>query len=108
MKTEQFNNIIEKQYKRCTDILIAKSKEYATADCLHNFKVAADLQKTTPINALAGMLAKHTVSIYDMCRSDQLFPEEIWNEKITDHINYLFILKALVVEKNEGGSINEN
>lgn len=101
MKTEQFNKLIEKQYKQCTDILVTKAKEYATEDRLHNFKVAADLQKTTPINALAGMLAKHTVSIYDMCRSDQLYPEEMWNEKITDHINYLFLLKALVIEDME-------
>lgn len=101
MKTDQFNNIIQEQQKRCTDILIAKAKEYATEDRLHNFKVAADLQMTTPINALAGMLAKHTVSIYDMCRSDQNYPQEMWDEKITDHMNYLLLLKALTVEEEE-------
>jgi len=101
MKTEQFNSIIEEQQKRCTDILITKAKEYATEDRLHNFKVAAVLQMTTPINALAGMMAKHTVSIYDMCRSGQTYSEEMWNEKITDHINYLLLLKALTVEETE-------
>lgn len=49
MKTDQFNNIIQEQHKRCTDILIAKAKEYATEDRLHNFKVAAELQMTTPM-----------------------------------------------------------
>jgi len=102
MKTEQFNTIIEEQQKRCVDILINKAKEYATEDRLHNFKVAAELQMTTPINALAGMLSKHTVSIYDMCRSDQIYPKELWDEKITDHINYLLLLKALTVEESEG------
>ncbi|MDD2298558.1 MAG: hypothetical protein PHU69_02845 [Fermentimonas sp.] len=102
MKTEQFNSIIENQYKRCTDILITKAKEYSTVDRLYNFKVAAGLQMTTPINALAGMLAKHTVSIYDMCRSGQLYSEAMWDEKITDHINYLFLLKALTIEEAEG------
>lgn len=102
MKTDQFNHIIESQQKLCTDILITKAKEYATEDRLHNFKVAAELQMTTPINALAGMLAKHTVSIYDMCRSGQSYPQEIWDEKITDHINYLLLLKALTVEEAEG------
>jgi len=101
MKTEQFNAIIENQQKRCTDILITKAKEYATTDRLHNFKVAAELQMTTPINALAGMLAKHTVSIYDMCRSGQMYPEAVWDEKITDHINYLLLLKALTIEEAE-------
>lgn len=107
MKTEQFNNIIEEQQERCVDILINKAKEYATEDRLHNFKVAAELQMTTPINALAGMLAKHTVSIYDMCRSGQSYSMEMWKEKITDHINYLLLLRALVVEK-EGGLPNDN
>lgn len=101
MKTIQFNNIVQEQQKRCTDILIAKAKEYATEDRLHNFKVAAELQMTTPINALAGMLAKHTVSIYDMCRSGRSCSMEMWEEKITDHINYLLLLKALVVEDAE-------
>lgn len=99
MKTDQFNHIIESQQKLCMDILITKAKEYATEDRLHNFKVAAELQMTTPINALAGMLSKHTVSIYDMCRSGRSYPQEIWDEKITDHINYLLLLKALTVEE---------
>ena len=101
MKTEQFNTIIKEQQKRCVDILINKAKEYATEDRLHNFKVAAELQGTTPINALAGMLSKHTVSIYDMCRSSKPYPQEMWDEKITDHINYLLLLKALTVEEAE-------
>ena len=104
MKTERFNAIIEKQQERCMDVLINKAKEYATEDRLHNFKVAAELQGTTPINALAGMLAKHTVSIYDMCRSDKTYPKEMWDEKITDHINYLLLLKALTVEEAEGAT----
>lgn len=101
MKTERFNAIIEKQQERCMDVLVNKAKEYATEDRLHNFKVAAGLQMTTPINALAGILSKHTVSIYDMCRSGKNYPQEMWDEKITDHINYLLLLKALTVEEAE-------
>lgn len=54
-------------------VLGVKAGEYATDDRLHNFKVAAELEKTSPQAALAGMMAKHTVSIYDMCRSDKRF-----------------------------------
>lgn len=46
-------------------------------------------------------MAKHTVSIYDMARSEETFPLEKWDEKITDHINYLILLRAVVVEENE-------
>lgn len=70
-------------------------------DRLGAFKAAAALQRTTPERALAGMLAKHIVSLYDMCFADDIFYEEkVWDEKITDSLNYLFLLKAVVKEGN--------
>ena len=101
MKTEQFEKIVQEQINRCTSVLIDKAKEYATADKLHNFKVAAEMQNCTPQQALAGMMAKHTVSIYDMCNSGNDYPMELLNEKITDHINYLLLLRAVVEEEKE-------
>lgn len=101
MKTEQFEKIVQEQINRCTSVLIDKAKEYATADKLHNFKVAAQLQGITPRQALAGMMAKHTVSVYDMCNSGNDYPMELWDEKITDHINYLLLLRAVVEEEKE-------
>ena len=99
MKTEQFNKIIDEQIDICKILLQVKAKEYATEDRLHNFKVAADLQGVKPESALAGMMAKHTVSIYDLCNTDRSgWTMEIWEEKITDSINYLLLLKALVTE----------
>jgi len=98
MKTEQFNEIINKQIKRSLDVLVVKAKEYATDDRLHNFKVAAVLQHETPVQALQGMLIKHTVSINDMCNSGFPYHIEVWNEKITDSINYLLLLSALIRE----------
>ena len=98
MKKEVFNNIFNKQVARCTNILVDKAKEYATDDRLHNFKVAAALQGCTTRQALAGMMVKHTVSIYDMCRSKDEFSMDQWNEKITDNINYLFLLRAIIDE----------
>ena len=63
------------------------------------FKAAAALQHTTPERALAGMLAKHIVSLYDMCfDGDTDYDISTWNEKITDSLNYLFLLKAIVKE----------
>jgi len=96
MQTDRFEQIVTEQTERCMDILTNKAKEYATEDRLHNFKIAAIMQDITPSQALAGMLAKHTVSIYDMCNSGDGFPIEVWNEKITDHMNYLYLLRALI------------
>ena len=98
MKKEKFNEIIQKRIALCLDMLIDKANEYATDDRLHNFKVAASVQGIKPIEALAGMMAKHTVSIYDMMCSDKRYPLEMWEEKIGDHINYLLLLRALLEE----------
>lgn len=87
--------------RRCADILQKKTKEYTgdDTDRLGAFKAAATLQHTTPERALAGMLAKHIVSLYDMCFAENTrFDMSTWDEKITDSLNYLFLLKAIVKE----------
>lgn len=109
MKSEQFEKIIEEQIETCKGILLKKAGEYATGgDRLHNFKAAAGMMGCAPTEALAGMMAKHTISIYDMCRSGHSYPMELWNEKITDHINYLLLLKAAVVAESETIGEKEN
>lgn len=101
MNSEWFEKVIKEQIKTCENVLIGKAKEYATDDDrLHNFKNAAGMMSCNPKEALAGMMAKHTISVYDMCRSGKDYPIELWNEKITDHINYLLLLKAVVEEEN--------
>jgi hypothetical protein len=103
---EDFSNLVHMRFRVCEDILIDKAREYAPGDDrLHNFKVAAQLQGTDPKRALAGMMAKHTISIYDMCLSDQIFPNSVWEEKIVDHINYLFLLSAIVTERPKKGVV---
>lgn len=107
MNSETFNKIVQDQINVCTNTLIKKADEYAAdTDRLHNFRVAARMQGITEIQALAGMMAKHTTSIYDMCRDSQHseFPLSLWQEKITDHINYLLLLTALVTEDTEAVS----
>lgn len=99
MQVIEFNEIVKKQVTTCLDILVLKAEEYATEDRLHNFKIAASVQNVTPVQALGGMMAKHTVSVYDMIKSGNDYPIDLWNEKITDHINYLLLLSALIREE---------
>ena len=101
MNTETFNKVIREQIGRCENTLCKKADEYATEDRLHNCKVAAGIQNCLPTTALGGMMAKHTVSVYDMMRGleeGKSYPVELWNEKITDSINYLLLLAAAVRE----------
>lgn len=98
MDATRFNEIVEKQITWCKDILLKKAKEYGAVDRLHNFKIASGLQQVPKEQALAGMMTKHIVSIYDMSMSGKEFSAELWNEKIGDSINYLLILRALIEE----------
>lgn len=102
MNHKQFDDVLKDQIEKVVVVLGAKSAEYSSdADKLHNFKLSATLQNLTPIEALRGKMAKHTVSIYDMINSGHAYPLEVWDEKITDHINYLILLRALVIEEDE-------
>ena len=102
MTSEKFNQLLEETLDKCKNTLGVKAEEYATSDRLHNFKIAATLQGCSPMTALAGMMAKHTVSVYDLIGRVEYgvdVPLELWDEKIGDHINYLILLSALVREE---------
>lgn len=100
MTSEVFNEHLLHMQEVTVDTLMKKAKEYATdGDRLHNFKVAAAVQGITPNAALAGMMAKHTVSVYDMIGTGETYPMDLWEEKIKDSINYLFLLWALLNER---------
>lgn len=103
MTTKTFDGVVDQQIHQCLETLDSKRKEYATQDRLHNFKIATVLQGMPPERVLAGMMVKHTVSIYDMCKGGaRSYAPEAWEEKITDHINYLLLLKAVLAENRNG------
>ncbi len=92
-----FDHIVEGQLQRCRDILVKKGDEYATdSDRLHNFRVASEITGQTMEQALAGMMVKHTTSVYDMIYSGKAYSKEMWDEKITDHMVYLLLLQVVL------------
>ena len=98
---KEVNDVFEEQVERCASVMKRKTREYTgdEEDRLCAFKAAAALLNTTPERALAGMMAKHIVSLYDMCFDDGgSYDMDTWEEKITDSLNYLFLLKAVVKE----------
>lgn len=97
MRPEVFDEVVAAQLRECKRMLSLKADEYAEdTDRLHNFRVAAELQGISMEQALGGMMAKHTISIYDMIYADHSHSYELWHEKITDHINYLLLLHAMI------------
>lgn len=103
MNHADFQKVFEDMVAHCEEVLGAKNKEYASdEDKLHNFKIAADLEGVTVPQACGGMMVKHIVSIYDMIGSNKTFTMDQWNEKIGDALNYLFLLKAILVAESSG------
>lgn len=109
MNHTEFNKLLDEIIKRTTSVLASKSAEYSTVnDKLHNFKRAGKMLQCTPEKALVGMWTKHIISILDIVDAidnNQGFIDEDYDEviakveeKITDALNYLILLEALIKE----------
>ena len=97
MKTERFNQIVEEQINKIRSVLVKKADEYnLEEDRLGFFKRAAAFAQETPEQALYGFLLKHLQSITDMVQSGKEYSKELWQEKITDAMNYLVLLLGLL------------
>ena len=103
--------IVEQRIKK---VMCAKSAEYSRGDDkLWNFKRAAEIDGITPEQALRGMDLKHRTSISDMLDTFNTidtetatifskpieYSREVWEEKLTDHINYTILLWGLLAER---------
>ena len=104
MKAEQFKEVVQEQFTLCCDLLNLKETIYSDGkDRLVQFKTAAVLDKVSPVDALKGMMVKHTTKLYqmfdDMRNDEKLFDEAQWNEVLSDHINYHFLLRALLIDE---------
>lgn len=100
MHNNQFQEVLETQIRQTTSTLAGKAEEYASDnDRLANFKRSAHLNHTTQPKAVTGMMSKHTVSVYDMVDEGRSYTAAEWDEKIGDHINYLILLKAVLIEE---------
>jgi len=98
-----FNKLVEQELKRMKDVMCTKSADYsADDDKLFNFKLSAELDGISPIEALRGMWLKHRTSIrqgLDELMNGKCRPEAWWIEKLTDDRNYSILLQALLMEK---------
>jgi hypothetical protein len=101
MTSETFEKIMLDQMEICSKMLSRKAELYAHGDRLSNFKKAGNLSGETSVKACWGMMIKHIVALSDYIVSlenGKLYSKEEWQEKITDIINYLILMKALLEE----------
>ena len=102
MNTPEFEKIVQERTEKITDVFVKKAKEYAQAgDRLHHFKVAARMKGESEAKALWGMAVKHLVNVEDLVEGRLEPTPHYIDEKIGDMINYLILLEALLLEKEQ-------
>ena len=102
MTEEQFDEIFKSTINDLERLKNRKAEDYASPqDRLHNFKMAAQLQGTSPLAALKGMMSKQEVCILDMIYNVDSYDPEFIDRNIDDVKMYLVLLKALILERNE-------
>lgn len=104
MSHEAFDEILDTRIGLIRETLASKASEYAGGgNRLHNFEKASEWLSVAPEVALWGFLTKHLVSLSDMVENagyGRPYPDDVWDEKIGDTINYLILLEAVVKRKN--------
>jgi len=105
MNNERFTQLFEEQVERCSNLLVKKNAEYSQGgDRLSNFRQPSSLMKMHPAEVAFCYDAKHIASIQKIVHdlSNGIVPtEEMWQEKITDYLNYGFLMNACVMEAIE-------
>ena len=100
MTPERFLEVVKEQREFGDALLKDREASYSRGgDRLHNFKKAAALEGRLPEQALADMLAKQLVALYDYLYDLDhgiIVAKDKWIEKLTDSINYLYLLRALL------------
>ncbi len=104
MDIQTFDKLVERETQRMKDVMCSKSADYADGtDKLFNFKLAAELDGISSIEALRGMWLKHRCSLRqgldELLDGKDCRPEAWWIEKFTDDRNYSILLQALLIEK---------
>lgn len=109
MKTERFEEVLERRKKLMTQVLSKKAEEYASdVDRLQNFSDASEMLFKNSDNRSGAALAfmtKHLVSIFQMVKSGDAYTRDQWDEKIGDAVNYFVLLEATL---EDDGKILEN
>jgi hypothetical protein len=101
MERAEFNEVVINQIKICTDLLGVKDQQYGVisdGDRLSQFKGAGSLRHVSQRRGLSGMMSKHTTCLYDLIESESNDAHHL-QEVINDHINYLLLLKGILVEE---------
>jgi hypothetical protein len=101
MDSKTFMKLVEDFQDNDIKVLEEKEKEYSNdQDRLCQFYEIASVRGISPADALMGIAIKQLHSVIKMCKEEfpSSFSISVWEEKITDSRNYLYLLQALIME----------
>jgi hypothetical protein len=102
MTRAEFQKLMQSQFDDLLEINTRKGHDYAgDEDALENFKRHAGNLGLTPEQIWAVYASKHWDSIITYCREGVVASEPI-EGRIDDALLYLFLLRGLVEERNQG------
>jgi hypothetical protein len=91
---------IEHRINKCKDVLSYKNSEYASQqDVMSNFRNAANFLGTTPEKVAFCYMMKHFESIKSILYDNKPVTRKLYEEKMTDLINYLLLIDAMMMDK---------
>jgi len=103
MELPAFKEFLERAWELRKKIMFMKNDEYVRGgDRLSNFKVQATFRHRTPESMCYDQSMKHEACISDMINDLEKgihHPLVVWEEKVGDKINFLFILLAQLHER---------
>lgn len=100
MTKEEFQKCQAILSKKAASKRAEKEEEYFSAfDLAANFKGIAHLRRTTTPSVIMTLMSKQYQSISDMVNTiglDTPYPQDVWDEKFVDLLNYLLKLYATI------------
>lgn len=108
MEANLFYNSAQEFIESQFEILFKKKEEYATdGNVFENFENAVGISfHDTPEGVLWEYMVKHLQSIKDMIKDLEIggevgghYDEKLVNEKIGDAINYLLLLRGMLINR---------
>lgn len=98
MKTEEFNQLVEDTFVKCSEVLTAKGKVYGTSDRLSQLKLGGELGNTSPELFTYSLVSKHFVALQGLLQHKDKITMIKFDDYLLDIINYMVLIRALLLE----------
>ena len=109
MTDNEFTKMIEEVFKTCSMIMTTKKENYATnINRFHNFDERSKINNLPPVQIAFSDFTKHFQAFKDKLygitinNKYEILPIALYDENIIDMINYLVLIRGLLIRNIKG------